>query len=176
MSSIGRKAGGTARRAVAWLLVAVGALAFPIAASAANVTLSAVTFVPRGDAPAGDVLLGLLANNGGTGVYYALANLTPGESVCKVTLWARDNDGDFDVTARLVRKQIVSGPGTGFGPPPQVMASAKTAGASGDLQRAATTAITSPLVSLNFLYWIELDFPGGFMEALNVRILTQPVC
>jgi len=58
--------------------------------------------------------MGLLANNGGTGIYYAVAPVTIGENVCKVTLWARDNDGDFNITGRLVRKKLVSGAGTGF--------------------------------------------------------------
>lgn len=157
-------------------VVFVGVLGSPLAASAASVNVPAITFVPRGSAPAGDVLLGLLANNGDTGVYYAFAPLIAGENVCKVILWARDNDGDFNITARLVRKKLVSGPGTGFGPPPEVMATAATAGGSVDLQKIVTTAITSPLVTIAYLYWIELDFPGGFMEALSVRIVTQQVC
>jgi hypothetical protein len=166
----------TVRLGVALLVVAVGVLASPLVASAATINFPAITFVPRGSAPAGDVLQGLLANNGDTGVYYALAPLTAGENVCKVFLWARDNDGDFNITARLVRKQLVNGPGTGFGPPPQVMATATTTGGNADLQRILTTAITNPLVTLGFLYWIELEFPGGFMEALSVRIVTQQVC
>jgi hypothetical protein len=165
------------RSGVALLAVAaVGVLGSPLAASAASINVPAITFVPRGNAPAGDVLLGLLANNGDPAVYYAFAPLTAGENVCKVLLWARDNDGDFNITARLVRKQLVSGPGTGFGPPPQVMATATTTGGNADLQKILTTAITNPLVTIGFLYWIELDFPGGFMEALSVRIITQQVC
>ena len=39
-----------------------------------------------------------------------------------------------------------------------------------------TNVIASPLVSNTFDYWIELEFPGGFMEAFNVRIITAPVC
>jgi len=173
MSKTNRKV----RLGVALLAVAaVGVLGSPLVASAGSINIPAVTLVPRGSAPAGDVLQGLLANNGDTGVYYAFTPLTAGENVCKVILWARDNDGDFNVTARLMRKQIVNGPGTGFGPPPQVMATASTTGANVDLQRILTTAITNPLVTINFLYWIELDFPGGFMEALSVRIVTQQVC
>lgn len=160
---------------VAWLVVVVGVLA-PLPASAGTTNVPAIIFVPRGTAPAGDVLLGLLANNGETGTYYAFAALTQGENVCKVFLWARDNDGDFDISARLMRKKLVNGPGTGFGPPPEVMATVKTTGGSGDLQRILTTAITSPLVAIAYVYWIELVFPGGFMEAHNVRIVTQPVC
>jgi hypothetical protein len=156
--------------------VVVGVLGSPLRVSAATLSVPAVTFVPRGAAAAGDVLLGLLANNGDPGVYYALVPLTAGESVCRVLLWARDNDGDFNVTARLVRKQLVSGPGTGFGPPPQVMATVATSGGNADLQRIVTTVITNPMVSTNYAYWLELDFPGGFMEALNVRVVTQQTC
>jgi hypothetical protein len=161
---------------VAWLVAVVGVFGTPFAASAASVNVPAITFVPRGDVPAGDVLFGLLANGGGTGTYYAFAPLNAGENVCRVMLWARDNDGDFAITARLVRKKLVSGPGTGFGPPPEVMATLATTGATVDLQKVVTSSITSPTVSIGFLYWIELDFPGGFMEALSVRIITQPVC
>lgn len=162
--------------AVAWLVVVVGVLGSPLAASAGSINVPAITFVPRGTAPAGDVLFGLLGNDGGTGTYYAFAPLTVGENVCRVMFWARDNDGDFNITARLVRKKLVNGPGTGFGPPPEVMASVATTGGSVDLQRIVTTAIVSPLVLIGYLYWIELDFPGGFMEALSVRVITDPVC
>lgn len=161
---------------VAWLVVVVGVLGSPIAASAVTINVPAITFVPRGTAPAGNVLVGLLANNGGTGVYYAFVPFNAGENVCTVGLWARDNDGNFNLSARLVRKKIVSGPGTGFGTPPEVIATVATTGGSPDLQKTVTTAITRPLVLINFLYWIELDFPGGFMEALNVKIVTKPVC
>jgi hypothetical protein len=158
------------------LVVVAGVMGAPLTASAGTTNVAAITFVPRGTAPAGDVLMGLLANNGGTGIYYAVAPVTIGENVCKVTLWARDNDGDFNITGRLVRKKLVSGAGTGFGPPPEVMASVATTGASVDLQKKATAVITNPLVLIGYTYWIELDFPGGFMEALSVQVVTKPVC
>lgn len=158
------------------LVVVVGVMGSPLTAWAGTTNVSAITFVPRGAAPAGDVLLGLLANNGAPGIYYAVAPLTVGENVCKVILWARDNDGDFNLSGRLVRKKLVSGAGSGFGPPPEVMATVTTTGASVDIQKKLTQAITNPFVVISYTYWIELDFPGGFMEALSVQVRTKPVC
>jgi len=177
MSMTARRVRSSAARfAVASLVLVVGVPGSPLTASAGTVNVPALTFVPGGDAPAGDVLLGLLANGGGIGSYYAFTPLSEGDSVCRVMFWARDNDGDFNLTARLMRKKLVNGAGTGFGPPPEVMATLSTIGASVDMQRIVTNAITSPLVSGGYDYWVELEFPGGFMEAFNVRIITAPVC
>jgi hypothetical protein len=157
---------------------AVGAIAAAPSAWAGAINIPAITFVTRGGAPADGVTLGFLANNGNAATYFAsVPGLEPGQSICKFILFARDNDGDFDVVAFLVRKETASGTGVGFGPSPEDMASLGTAGASLDTQKLVTTTITNPVVAVNFVYWVEIEFTGaGFMEALSVRIVQQPAC
>jgi hypothetical protein len=150
--------------------------ASPASVSAAFVTVPAVTFVPRGASAAGDVTLGLLANGGVAGTYYAAVSLPVGQNVCGLRFWARDNDGDGNVTARLVRKQLQAGDGVGFGPPPEVMASVGTTGADADTQRLDDLSIVNPMIVNTYTYWLEIEFEQGFLEALAVRISTAPTC
>ncbi len=170
-------------RIMACFLGAVGAIAAAPSAWAGAINIPAITFVSHGST--GEFV------NGGflqyfrdfVGTYYApVPGLEPGQNVCKFIFWPLDNDTVFDVTARLVRKETASGSGVGFGPSPEVMASVATVGASSDTQKLVAAAITSPLVAVNFVYWVEIEFSGGsfpegsFMGALSVRIVQQPVC
>jgi hypothetical protein len=164
------------RNLVVLLVIGMTVLTGASPALAATVQIPAVTFVPRGTAPNGDVTLGLLANGGQAGTFYAPVTLTT--RVCSLSLWARDNDNPNNVTARLVRKQRVDGAGTGFGPSPQVMAevSTDTVGGSNDLQKLTDGSVVSPAISAGYLYWVEIEFSGGFLEALSVQIITKATC
>ena len=164
----------TSRNLVVLLVIGMTILTGASPVLATTIQIAAVAFVPRGSAPAGDVTLGLLANNGAPGTFYAPVTLKA--KVCELSLWARDNDGDGNVIARLMRKERVNGPGTGFGPAPEVMAEVSTTGASADLQKITDTTISNPAISAGFLYWVEIDFGTGFLEALSVQIITKSLC
>lgn len=159
---------------VALAVIGMGVVTGAPPAHAGTIQIAAVTFVPRGTAPAGDVTLGLLANGGAAGTFYAPVALTG--RVCSLSLYARDNDVDGDVKARLMRKQRVSGVSTGLGPAPQVMAEVSTEGGNADLQKLTDTTIATPATSLTYVYWVEIEFEAAFLEALAVQVITKPTC
>jgi hypothetical protein len=163
--------------AVVSSLLVVGLVAgSPASVSAAVVNVPAVTFVPRGASATGDVTQGFLANGGVPGTYYAAVSMPVGQNVCGLRFWARDNDGDGNMTARLVRKQLVAGDGVGFGPPPEVMASVGTTGSDADTQTFDDATIVAPTIVNTYIYWLEIEFEQGFLEALAIRVFTAPTC
>lgn len=159
-------------------LVAIGGLLGLVpAASAGAITLPAVTFQPRGGGVADSATQGFLSNEGNNVTYYSMVpGLPAGQNICRFILWVRDNDADFNVTARLVRKQILTGSGVGFGNPPETLAQVTIGGASTDTRHRTDTTITEPLIRGNFLYWVELQMPGGFLDALAVGIVYLATC
>src|SRR5688572_27254819 len=85
--------------------ITIPAIAFSLAGNV-SVTYSAVQGALQSEE----------ANVVRTAVYFT----KPGLRVCFLRLWAHDNDG-ADVVARLVRKPVMTD-GSGFGPPPETMA------------------------------------------------------
>jgi hypothetical protein len=154
------------------LLLGVASSAFP-----ATINLPAIAFQAPGTQGADEAVQGFLANQGTAAVYFgAVPDLPAGERVCRFVLYARDFDGEHGVTARLVRKRLAFPDGTGFGAPAEIMASVATSGFDADTQAVGTPQVTGRTVSRSYLYWAEIEFTGGFVEALAVRIVTTPDC
>ena len=99
---------------------------------------------------------------------------TVGRRVCRLTLWARD-PSDSDVTGRLVRKRTQAD-GSDFGPAAETIASVSSTGADNALRRFDTTAISQPVIAAAYNYWVELDFSGGTIHVIGLRIQVDDVC
>jgi hypothetical protein len=98
-----------------------------------------------------------------------------GLNICRLSLWAHDNDGAFNVTANLVRKRVVAD-GSGFGEEPVTIASVSSNGGSVMLRAFHTTTISAPVVSTSHYYWVELVFGGGNLDATGVRVELGSTC
>lgn len=147
------------------------------AAWAAVITIPAITFAARGTAQGGTVK-GFLASGGTPNeLYTAPVSLPAGETICRFEMWARDNDGDFNVTGRLMRKRLFEGTrDNGFGNGPFSIANVSTLGGVMETVRLEDETILVPLVSDEFLFWVEIFFKGGNIDVLAVRITTAPAC
>lgn len=160
-----------------------GVLGLVSAPAAEVLQISATSFVLRcsaGNCPdtgldaVGEEGQGLLLN--ARGRYFAPAVFpTTGVSVCRFTLWYRDNDGDLDVTARLLRKRVAIGDNAFTAP--VVMAQVSSSGFNNTLQRVATGTVSGRLVNTNrFFYFVELEVPGNTIEIVGVQIDFRPTC
>jgi hypothetical protein len=166
---------------VALVTVGLGIAGWAHSAMAAVIQIPAVGFVlrcsaancpPDGSARLGEQSQGLLLNARGT---YFSPVVFPNfaERVCRFVLWARDNDGDINVTARLMRKRLAT---TNAFAPPEVMAQVSSTGANPNLRAFIDSTIAAPLPNASFVYYVELVVPGETLEVAGVRIETRPTC
>jgi hypothetical protein len=154
-------------------LLSVSAPAF-----AEIIQIPAVTFAVRSNSSPtlGDDNMGTLTNAAGK-YYAAIPFPTDGMKVCKFTLVHRDNDGDFAIIARLLKKPIQIG-GMPFEPPVE-MARVSTGGpgATATVARKNDVSITQPTIDLkNAFYYVELEFGANTLEALGVQIDVRSAC
>jgi hypothetical protein len=157
-------------------LVTTPASAFT-SASSQIIQIPGVTLATRGNTSlAGEDNQGTFTN--GTGKYYApLPAMAQGQRVCSFTLVYRDNDGDFGITARLMKKPIVVG-ASPFNPPFQMAAVA-----TGGMAASATVAIKTDLTirqpvlnSKTSFYYVEVDAPASTLEVLGIQIEVNSTC
>jgi hypothetical protein len=154
--------------------------ALPCAARAEIVQIPAITFVNRAVGPAVDVIgessFGTLTSAAGT-LYAAVPFPTDGLTVCKFTLVHRDNDGDFGIEARLLKKRIKVNDNP-FTPPVQ-MARVYTgaAGSTAGVRRKSDLSIKEATIDLvNGFYYVELTQEGNTLEVLGVQIEYAAAC
>lgn len=139
------------------VLALFGVAALPRGAEGAKVlNISAASFV----AASSDVdqvrAGGNVAVLSGEGKFFANVPIESGRFK-RFTLCARDNDADFDVTARLLAKPLV-----GALADKTVLAEVSTSGASATTQCLFTEALTEPKVrTMLFFYVVEIEFPDG---------------
>jgi len=152
------KMDGKRFRLYAAVVVALlGVAALPGGAEAVKVlNISAASFV----AAASDVdqlrAGGNFAVLSGEGKFFANVPIENGRFK-RFTLCARDNDADFDVTARLIAKPIAGGLTD-----KTVLAEVSTSGASTTTQCPFTGAILEPQVrTMLFFYVVEIEFPDN---------------
>lgn len=156
------------------LAAALTAFAAAPAARAEILQLSATAFVPRGTATPGEAGAGLLQN--ATGKYYAAVPFpVGGMRVCRFILLYRDFDVDFNITAKLLRKNHNVG-GTAFDPP-TVMAQVASTGSVDTMRRALTSTITNPAIwPAIVFYYVELDIPFSALQVVGVQIEHKASC
>jgi hypothetical protein len=146
-------------------------------AAADIIQIPAITFAARSNSDvAGTEQAGTMTN--AEGKYYAAVPFTTnGQRVCRFVLVHRDNDSDFGITARLMKKAIVVG-GSPFDAPVE-MAKAFTLGsfATAVVGKRTDTTIAQPVINTNAaFYYVELEFGGTTLEALGVQIDVRPSC
>jgi len=112
----------------------------------------------------------------GIGTYIGSVNLAQGAHITNLRLSARDNDATFETHAFLLRKRMAPQTGLdgfqGF----KVMAAVDSAGASTNLRRFSTSAISSATVdNVNFSYFVELVNCVDTVDPIGVQIaFTKP--
>ncbi|HEX9905692.1 MAG TPA: hypothetical protein VGA77_12070 [Propylenella sp.] len=168
---------GIAATALRAVVIVAALLGLSGTASAFILQISATAFVPRDEAvpdtDIGEESNGLLLNADGR--YFAPVVFPRAGRVCSFTLVARDNDGDFNVNARLMRKRF--GGGAGAFDPPVVMARAHTSSASNDIQTDTDTTIAQAVINAaNSFYYVELNLPFEALEVLGVQIDFRNSC
>ena len=183
-SSIRQWQGGRcAYRLIGFFILCAGVFGLTPAPAAEVLQISATSFVLRCSAENcpetglnefGEGFQGLLLN--ARGLYFApVVFPTTGVSVCRFTLWYRDNDAEIDVTARLLRKKVAIGDNAFT--TPGVMAQVSSSGGNDTLQRATTSTVSGRLVNTKkFFYFVELEIPGSTLEIVGVQIDFRPTC
>ena len=156
------------------LVLLFGGLAWPAYATAFNLNIPAVTMIPKDNAPTLNSTQDLLDPDGESGVYVAPVDLAAGEHICRLELWARDFDADQEITARLKRRQVSAA--ASFGAATQTLAEISSSGAVDSVRKFADTTINSNVVSSAYVYWVELEFFGGFYQALAIRLVYNTTC
>lgn len=157
------------------LLAAFLGMGWSIPASATILNIPAITMVTIDGSASLSSLFGLLDANGTTAIYAAPVNIPAGQVVCEFQIMGRDLDDTWNMTARLMRKKLATG-ATGFGPDPQTMATVSTAGMQNVIQKVSSVNISFPTISTAFNYWVELEFFGGFYQALALRVVYKTTC
>jgi hypothetical protein len=95
-----------------------------------------------------------------------------GQRICSFTLFARDFDVDFNVTARLKRKVIVpSNPLL----PATSLAVVATADAINAMQMPSQT-LRHKIRSERAFYFVEIDLPAQTLQAIGVQIEVSDRC
>jgi hypothetical protein len=152
--------------------VALAAMLIQTSASAALLNIAAVAFTPRAvnsttDSASGEVIQGMLGNANGR--YYAPVLFPSSGNVCRLYVVFRDNDADFNLTARLFRKVVAVG-GDSF-TPPVLMAQVASTGVAATTRRLADVTISQPAIDLvNSVYYVELIVPAQTLEIIGVQI------
>jgi hypothetical protein len=147
------------------------------AARADIIQIAAVAFANRTTSTnVGDPNFGMLSNATGT-FFAAVPFLTHGDNVCKFDLVYRDNDTDFGITAKLMKKRIQIG-NTPFVPAVTIarVVTGNAAAAAG-VQRRSDATINQPTIDLvRGFYYVELTVPATTLEVLGVQIDVRPTC
>ena len=117
---------------------------------------------------------GLLDANGNSGVYTAPVHIPAGQLVCRLILAARDNDAPFDITARLYRKILAAA--SGFGAAPDLMGQIASSSGVDSIRFFTDRTIGNRVIAANYIYWVELEFVGGFYQALAIRVEYKSTC
>lgn len=156
-------------------LLAFAGLAWSIPAGAVLLNVPAVGMIPKDGAPLLSETSGLLDANGEIGVYLAPLNIPAGQVVCNFELWSRDFD-ELDMTARLMRKRMIAATNNGFGPAAETMAEVFSSGSVDGIQKRTTNDIGAPTVVATYIYWVEIEFTGGFYQALATRVIYKTAC
>lgn len=164
--------------AIGFLTLCVVGLGTGAKAAAETIQIAAPGFTPHVASAVpgnfGEVSQGLLLN--AQGFYFApVVFPATDQFVCRFKLIYRDNEPDFNVTARLLRKAIAIG-GNAF-TPPVVMATVASTGTGANLRRAQTAAITQPkILTGRYFYFVELSSPANTLEVAGVQIDVETTC
>ena len=147
------------------------------AARADIIQIAAVAFANRSTSTSvGDPNFGMLSNATGT-FFAAVPFTTHGDNVCKFDLVYRDNDSDFGITAKLMKKRVQIG-NTPFVPAVTIarVVTGNAAAAAG-VQRRSDATINQPTIDLmRGFYYVELTVPAATLEVLGVQIDVRPTC
>jgi hypothetical protein len=162
---------------VVLLAPVVAMMGLATAARAEIIQIPAITFANRSSATViGDSNFGTLTN--ATGTFYAPVPFPiNGQRVCRFTLIHRDNDADFGITARLMKKRILLGQNP-FTPPVE-MAKVETGNAAttATVARLFDRSITQAIIDLSrAFYYVELTIPATTLEVLGVQIDVRSAC
>jgi hypothetical protein len=97
-----------------------------------------------------------------------------GQRFCRITMWAHDDDVN-DVTARLIRKRVAPD-GSTLGAAPETIGSVSSSGAVDLLRRFDGIPVSPPVIAASYVYWVELEFGGGPIQVIGVRIQADTAC
>jgi hypothetical protein len=150
-------------------------------ATSGTVSMDAATFAFRHDSthysdhcdPNG---ISIEAENSGTvngqGAYFGGINLPNGTRLRSFRLVVRDNDGELDTYAYLLRKRMV--PQSGYDlitEQYRVLASTRSSGASMNVRRFSDTTVQSPVIDqTTYAYFVELVNCGNTVDPLGIQL------
>ena len=147
-------------------------------AMADSINIAAPTFVLRTASASADLVgeAGAALLQNATGKFFAPVEFpVAGVNVCRFSVVYRDFDGDFDITAKLLKKTYVVG-GSAFNAP-VTMASLSSSSFVDAVRKGTTTAIVQRTVSpARAFYLVELDIPASTLQVVGVEIIYQPTC
>ena len=155
---------------VLFVSVMLGAMLWQVPAASAQtefVDVPAVAFVLGGNSSY-SATFGVVEGDGGE-ILRAAVRLRHGYRLCQVKFWAHDFDAG-DVTVRLMRKAAAPDPASSFGSAPEAIVTVTSSGSSNTLRAFATSV--DLLISVSYLYWVELEFPAGPIQVSGIRIRT----
>jgi hypothetical protein len=158
------------------MLVLLATVVEPVGVASAQTTYIAVPAVAfhLGANTSYNASFGAVQANGSDVVRAEVYFSTFGRRVCRLTMWARD-PSDNNVTGRLVRKRTQAD-GSESGPAPETIASVSSTGLDDALRRFDTTVISQPVIAAAYNYWVELDFSGGTIHVIGLRIQIDDAC
>lgn len=167
--------GKSSMRALAGIVLTACAIGFSGIASATNINIAAVTFVPRDPADFitsknGQVTQGTLDK--ASGRFYAPIIFPSTGKICSLSLIYRDNDPSSDITIKLFKKKFGIGQ-TPFITPAQltVLQSNSTDPAT---RRLFQTTFSESQIDLNAFYYAEVNVPSDNLQVLGVQINFRP--
>jgi hypothetical protein len=101
--------------------------------------------------------------------------VTTGQKVCSFSMIYQDTNAADTVRSRLYGKSYAVG-GNAVGGRHVIATVNSAAGVVTTVRVATTTAIASPTVNPNWLYYIEADVPTVNLNLLGVKIGNMPNC
>ena len=103
-------------------------------------------------------------------------HLPDGKRICEFMFLGRDDDGDNNARAQLLRKRFTRT--SDRLAPPKVLASVKTRGAKPFFREFSTTEILNPVIdSERFLYAVKLILPAGnTIEGVRIGVEIGDTC
>jgi len=130
--------------------------------------------VVNGDASL-TVNTGMLDNSAGASrTFTAPVHVPPGQLVCRMMLVARDNDANYNIDARLLRKSLAAT--SSLGAAPTQMGSVSSTSAADSIRVFTDTTISYRTISASYIYWVELEYTLGFYQTLAIRIEYKTSC
>lgn len=95
--------------------------------------------------------------------------------ICRLTLVYDDVNAGQKITARLIRKRIITGSST-FDPP-LIMATVDSTGLAGTMQKASTRAVVPRTINeVSNFYYVEVTAENFNTSLVGVQIEYKPTC